>query len=80
MSNEIKDIDTNILIYYITTITVNSGDYDENYMKIKFYLGDDLPLNKMIEIHNATIVVRAVFHENNIYYSQFFLDECLCEL
>ena len=46
-------------------------------MKIKFYSDDDLPLNKMIEIHNLAIVVRATFYENNKYYSQVFLDECM---
>ena len=43
-------------------------------MKIKFD-SDDLPLNKTIEIHNAAIVVRAVFHENNKYYPKVFLHE-----
>ena len=33
-------------------------------MKNKFDSDDDLPLTKAIEIHNATIVVSAVFHEN----------------
>ena len=32
-------------------------------MKMKFNSDDDLPLNKAIEIDNATIVVRDVFHE-----------------
>ena len=36
-------------------------------MKIKFDSNDDLLLNKSIEIHNMTIVVRAVFHGNNKY-------------
>ena len=49
-------------------------------MKIKFNLDDDLPLNKTIEIHNVAIVVKAVFHENNKYYAQGFVDECLYEL
>ena len=49
-------------------------------MKIKFDQDDELPLNNTVEIHNATIVLRAVFHENNKYYLQVFLDECLCEL
>ena len=48
-------------------------------MKIKFD-SDDLPLNKTIEIHNATIIIRAVFHENNKYYPKVFLDECLYKL
>ena len=49
-------------------------------MKIKFNSDDELPLNKTIEIHNVTIVVRAAFHENNKFYPQVFLDECLYEL
>ena len=46
-------------------------------MKIKFKSGDELPLSKSIEIPSTTIIVRAVFHENNKYYPQVFLDECL---
>ena len=41
-------------------------------MKIKFNSDDELPLNKTIEIPTMTIVVRAVFHENNKYYPQVF--------
>ena len=43
----------------------SSDDYDEKYMKIKFNLDDELPLNKTIEISNMAIVVRAIFLENN---------------
>ena len=49
-------------------------------MKIKFDSDDILPLNKMIEFPIVTIVVRAVFHENNKWYLQAFLDECLYEI
>ena len=49
-------------------------------MKIKFDLDDDLPLNKTIEICNVTIAVNAIFYENNKYYPQVFLDECLYKL
>ena len=49
-------------------------------MKIKFNSDDELPLNKTIEIPIMTIVVRAVFYENNKYYPQVFLDECLYKL
>ena len=38
-------------------------------MKIKFNSNDELPLNKTIEIPTMIIVVKAVFHENNKYYS-----------
>ena len=37
-------------------------------MKIKFNSDDELPLNKMKEILTITIVVRAIFLENNKYY------------
>ena len=40
----------------IRSITKNSDDYDEKYMKIKFDSDDDLPLNKTIEIYTVTIV------------------------
>ena len=64
----------------IRPITKKSDDYDEKYMKIKFHLNYDSPLNKTTEIHNATRVVRAVLHENNKYYPQVFLVKCLYEL
>ena len=46
-------------------------------MKIKFNSDDDLPLNRPLKFHMLTIVVRSVLQENNKYYPQFFLDECL---
>ena len=36
-------------------------------MKTKFNLDDELPLNKTIEIHIMTIVVRAIFHGNKFF-------------
>ena len=59
----------------IRSITKNLDDYDEKYMKIKFNLDEELPLNKTIEIPSMVIVVRAIFLENNKYYPQVFLDE-----
>ena len=44
-------------------------------MKIKFNSDDKLPLNKTIEIPSMTIVVRAIFLENN-KHPQVFLHEC----
>ena len=44
---------------------------------IKFDMNDELTLNKMMEIYKVTIVVRAVFHENNRYHLHVFLDECV---
>ena len=49
-------------------------------MKIKFNSDDQLPLNETIEIPTKTLVVRAIFIENNKYYLQVFLGECLYKL
>ena len=65
---------------FIRSITKNWDDYNEKYMKMKFHLDNELTLNKTIEIPNMIIVVRAAFHENNKYYPQVFLDECLYKL
>ena len=46
-------------------------------MKIKFNSDDDLPLKKMLEPFYMVIVIRSPFHEDNKYYLQVFLDECL---
>ena len=53
---------------FIRPVTKNSGNYDQKYMKIKFDLDDDLPLKKMLELHNMTVVVRSVIREGNKYY------------
>ena len=66
--------------YIIRPMTKNSDNYDEKYMKVKFNLDDELPLNKIIENPSMIIVVRDVFYENNKYYPQVFLDEYLYKL
>ena len=70
--------------YHIKTIndsecnSVESGEYGKDYIKIKFNSDDNLPLNKILKLHNLTIIVRSV--EDGKYYPQVFLDECLHEL
>ena len=49
-------------------------------MKIKFSLDNDLPLSKMLKLHNLTRIVRFVFEEDGKYYPQVLLDECLYEV
>ena len=56
----------------VRSITKNTDDYDEKYMKIKFISDKELPLIKMVEIPSMVIVARVVFHGNNKYYPQFF--------
>ena len=68
--NEIK--------YHIQTINASkSGEYDKDYMKVKFNSDDDLPLTKILKLHMLTLIVRSVFEEDGKYYPQVFLDECL---
>ena len=48
-------------------------------MKIKFNSEHNLPLNKILKLHMLTVIARSVFQEENKYYPQVFLDECLYE-
>ena len=56
----------------IRSVTKKSDDYDDKYIKNKFYSDNELPVDKTIEILVMTIVVRAIFYENNKYYHQIF--------
>ena len=42
-------------------------------MKINFDSDVNLPLNKILNLHNLKLVVRSVFQEDNKYYPNFFL-------
>ena len=64
----------------ISSISNNSDDYNEKYMKIKFILDDSLPLNKTLKLCNMVVVVRSAFHEGNKYYPKVFLDESFYKL
>ena len=55
------------------------GECGKDFMKIKFNLDNDLPLNKPLKFHALTIVVKSVFEEHGKFYPQIFLDECLYE-
>ena len=56
------------------------GEYEKDYIKIKFNSDDNLPLNKILKLHNFTIIFRYVFGEDGKYYPQVLLDEYLYEL
>ena len=57
-----------------------AGEYRKDLMKVKFNSDDNLPLNKILKLHNITIVIKSVFQEDGKYYPQVFLDECLNKL
>ena len=64
----------------IEKINDKPGEYGKDFMRVKFNSDDNLPLNEILRLHNLTIIVRSVFQEDNKYYLQVFLDECLYEL
>ena len=56
------------------------GEYDKDYMKIKFNLDDDLPLHKILKFRILTIIIRNIFDKDGKYYPGIFLNDCLYEL
>ena len=64
----------------IDKINGKPGEYEKDFMKIRFALDDSLSLNKTLKILYVTIVVRSTFKEEDKYYLQILLDECFHEL
>ena len=56
------------------------GEYDKDYMKIKFDSDDNLPLNKILKFRVLAIIIRNIFEKDGKYYPQIFLDDCLYEI
>ena len=56
------------------------GEYDKDYMKIKFNSDDDIPSNKQLNFPTITVIIRNIFEKDGKYYPQIFLDECLYEV
>ena len=50
LRNKIKNL--------IKKINDKPGDYDEKYMKIEFTSDDNLPLDKILKIHNMATVIK----------------------
>ena len=61
---------------------INDGEWKhgKDFTKIKFDTDDNLPLNKPLNLHMLTIIVRSVFEGEVKFYLQVYLDECLHEL
>ena len=63
--------------------TINSdeiGEYNKDFMRIKFESDHNLSLGRTIKPRMLTAVVISVFEEDDKRYIQVFLDECLYEL
>ena len=62
----------------IKLITDASSDCDERYKKIIFNSDDNLPLNKILKLHNLIMVVRSVFQEDERYIAHKFSYISVC--
>ena len=49
------------IINLISSITKNSDDHNDKFIKIKFNFDEELPLNKTIDISSMIIVIKTVF-------------------
>ena len=57
--------------------TRDALENDKDYMKIKLESNNIFPTDKVVNIHLATIVIRAIFAKDGKYYPQLFLDDGL---
>ena len=48
------------------------GEYDKDYMKIKFNSDDDIPLNKQLNFPTITVIIRNIFEKDGKCYPQCF--------
>ena len=55
----------------------NPVEYGKNFMKTRFESNDNLPLRKVLNIFVCIIIVRSFFQEDNNYFLQMLLYECL---
>ena len=55
-----KNYGTKSKMLLIRSVTINSDNYDEKYMKIKLNSDEHLPLSKMLKLYKIIIVLRSV--------------------
>ena len=68
--NEIK---SQIVVNMEYQVNTNTSEYGKDFIKIKFNSDHNLTLNKILKLHNLTVIVTSVLFK-------FFLNECLYEL
>ena len=57
----------------------NADNKISMYNKLRFSSDVDLPLDNLIEFHMLTIFINGVIEEDNKYYPEIYLDECMHE-
>ena len=52
--------------------------FSHNHARIKIDSDDGLPLERILTLHNAVILIKSIFNKNqNHYYYIKFLENCL---
>ena len=64
----------------IKEVSNDECDHEKYYMKIKFNSDNSFPLNKPLNFHNMTIIIRSVFEKDYKIYPQVLLNDTLYEL
>ena len=58
-----KNYGTKSKMLLIRSITINSDNYGEKYMKIKLNSDEHLPLSKMLKLYKIIIVLRSLIQK-----------------
>ena len=58
----------------IKKINDNDGEYDKDFMKIKFNSEDDISLNKQSYFPTITVIIRNIFEKDVKYCPECFFD------
>ena len=53
---------------------------NKDFLKIKFDSDDNILVNKQLKFLTMALDGRSVFEDDDKFYSQIYLDECLYEL
>ena len=59
---------------------IGEWKYGKDFVKIKFDSNDNLPLNKPLNLHMLTIIVKSAFEDEGKFYPHVYLDECFYQL
>ena len=66
--------------YHIGKVDNGEVSCNSHYNKIKFLSRDSLSLNKLIYFPTLTVIIRCVFKQNGVFYSQVHLHDCLYQI
>ena len=51
-------------------MVVKKGEYNKDFMKLKFNTNDNLSSNKPLKLHLLTVLARCIFEEDSKFYPQ----------